>query len=83
MKWTTRDELLKRCVSSLLSYVIKFADLRFADWKTKEICELAIFGCRFKIYGFTICGFKKKIASPPLQHQLNYFFVKMGSLGAL
>jgi hypothetical protein len=34
----------------------KFADLRFADWDTKDVYGFAICGYSLQICGFAICG---------------------------
>ncbi len=43
-----RNELLKRGVSSLLSFGEKFADLQLVDWNTIEICKFADYPIRKK-----------------------------------
>jgi hypothetical protein len=70
MKWLLGTELLKLGVSSSVSFGEKFAycDLRKSTPKNLRICDS---GMSPRIYGFTICGFKKKVCTSTFDIRFN------------
>jgi hypothetical protein len=54
-------------------FLKKFADLRFADWHTSEMCGFAIVECGQEFADLRFEGLQKKFACPHLTYSITVF----------